>query len=183
MAESKTERDYIVPLRQSWIKKVRYKRTRASVMAIKEFVARHMKVPDRDISKVKLDTYLNNELWFRGARKPPAKVKVHVKRDGDFVLVTLAETPELVKFAQKRQEKRHKPATTKKAKKEDSAQGASKTEEKKDDKSEDEKKAESEKEKSVAAAGQQQAQQTAKAQKHTVQTQKTPQVQRKALKK
>ena len=79
MAETKTqtvkemqklEREYIIPLRSEWRKVANYRRTGRAVKAIKKFIAKHMKVPDRDLDKVKLDMYLNNELWFRGRKKP-----------------------------------------------------------------------------------------------------------------
>jgi len=46
-----------------------------------------MRVPDRDVSKVKLDIYLNQEIWFRGKKKPPAKIKVRVKKEGELYMV------------------------------------------------------------------------------------------------
>ncbi len=161
MAENKSvmEREYIIPLRREWMKVARYKRARRSVMEIKAFVARHMKVLDRDLSKVKLDSYLNNELWFRGAKKPPAKIKVRVKKDGDLVRVELAEIPDIIKFAKAKNERRHKKPDKKKAE--------PKAEEKKEEKTEEEKKKEEEKEKSVEKMHERIAEKAAKAQKHT----------------
>jgi large subunit ribosomal protein L31e len=70
------EREYIVPLRKEWLKVPRYRRAKKAVKALKEFMARHMKIYDRDLRKIKLDTYLNNELWFRGIKKPAHKIKI-----------------------------------------------------------------------------------------------------------
>lgn len=183
MAEEKTnklEREYVIPLRPEWMKVSRYKRSRRAVMAIKAFIARHMRVQDRDLDKVKLDVYLNNEVWFRGAKKPPAKIKVKATKEGDSVFVELVDMPDKWKYVKARQEKIHKKAEkpTKKA-------------EKKEEKSEDadndgveDKKEETEKEKSVAEANEKILDQTAKAQKHTQfkKPDKAP-LQRKALKK
>jgi len=169
-----TQREYTIPLRREWMKVVRYKRTRRSVKAIKAYIARHMKVPERDVSKVKLDVYLNNELWFRGAKSPPTKIRVLAKKEGDKVMVTFVETPERIKFAQKKHEKLHKKTAKKKVEKA----------EKKEEPTEEEKTIEAEKEKAVAESGQVAAHQEAKVGKHVTQTtQKQPIIHRKALQK
>ncbi len=174
MADKKSvnEREYVIPLRQAWMKKPNYKRSRAGVMEIKRFIAKHMKVADRDFDKVKLDVYLNNEIWFRGSRKPPAKVKVLAKREGDIVKVELAEMHEAVKFKKSKLDKRDKPSDKKVVEKSED----------KSEKSEDQKKDEEEKEKSVAALREKQADMDAKAQKHMVKTESRKDVQqRKSL--
>src|SRR3989344_239241 len=71
------EREYIIPLRRTWLKVPEYKRGKKAVKAIKLFLVRHMKVYDRDIRKIKIDVTLNNELRFRGIRSPPAKIKIN----------------------------------------------------------------------------------------------------------
>ncbi|OIO80142.1 hypothetical protein AUJ84_04475 [Candidatus Pacearchaeota archaeon CG1_02_32_132] len=170
----KLEREYTIPLRSKWMNKPSYKRTRASVMAIKKFIARHMKIVDRDEKKVKIDRYLNNELWFRGAKTPFSKIKVIARRDGENVIVELAEMPEKLKFAKIKDERRHKKDDKKKEKAERPEDKIEKTEE--------EKKEEKEKAKSVAIAGEKQAEMQAKEQKHMTKL-KTPQIKRMALKK
>jgi len=174
MAEtSKTlERKYIIPLRKEWMKVPKYKRTSKGVKSIKEFVAKHMKVEDRDTKKVKLDVYLNNELWFRGCKNPPSKIKVVAKKTGGLVKVELLETPEIIKFLKKRQEKRHKKVAVK----------AKLKSKEKEEKKEKEKVEEEEKEKSVEKIHEKIAEQTTKAQKHTTKIHSS-QIQRKALKK
>lgn len=142
-------------------------------MAIKKFIARHMKIADRDLDKVKLDNYLNNELWFRGSKKPLAKIKVIAKRDGDVVRVELAEMPDKWKFEKIKHEKRHKKADKKVTEKK----------EEKEEKTAEEKKDEKEKESAVAQVREKQAEMQAKADKHAVMD-KSPKVQpRLALKK
>src|SRR3989338_703162 len=109
MAEQ-LEREYIIPLRKEWRKVANYRRTGKAIKAIKQFIARHMKVPDRDVEKVKLDVYLNQEIWFRGRKKPPAKIKVRARKEGEIVKVELAEMPEHWKFVQQKKLKLHKPS-------------------------------------------------------------------------
>ncbi len=69
MAEEKL---FIINLRREFLKKPRYKRAKKAVTAVKEFIARHLKVEE-----VKIGRRLNELIWSRGARKPPAKVKVN----------------------------------------------------------------------------------------------------------
>ncbi|MDP4039438.1 MAG: 50S ribosomal protein L31e [Candidatus Pacearchaeota archaeon] len=190
MAEKKfvNEREYIIPLRKEWMKVSKYKRTARGIKAIKQFVAKHMRVPDRDLNKVKLDVYLNNEFWARGAKKPPAKIKVVVRRDKDIIKVELANVPESVKFLKARQERIHKKVEKKKTdKKEEKLEdkvdenkgGVDENKDGVDDKVE-----EKEKEKSVEKAQEKAMEKLAKTQKHSVfkKPDKAP-LQRKALKK
>jgi large subunit ribosomal protein L31e len=176
-----TSKEYIIPLRREWMKVVRYKRTFRAVNTIKKYIAKHMKVDDRNVNSVKLDVYLNNELWFRGGKKPPAKIKVKAIRSGDIVRVELVDLPDKWKFAKTREDKIHKKVDKKK--KVEEKKEEVKTEEEK--KIEEEKK-EEEKEKSTSSAkAQEQAMdKMAKVQKHTQfkKPDKAP-LQRKSLKK
>ncbi len=176
MAETqKLEREYIIPLRREWSKVPEYKRTRKAIVAIKEFIAKHMKVPERDTDKVKLDVYFNNDVWFRGAKNAPFKVKVKAVKEGDIVKVSFVHIPEYVKFAQARDERLHKKTEVKKEE--------PKVEEKKEEiKTEEEKKEESEKEKSAAVLKEKVAEQQAKDLKRATKTKET-QIHRMALKK
>lgn len=183
MAETKTqiiEREYTIPLRRVWLRVPQYKRTGKAVKAIKEFIAKHMKVPDRDVSKVKLDIYFNNELWFRGKTNPPAKVKVKVRKEGDIVRVEFAEVPEYVKFLKAKHSRLHK-KEEKKAEKQGEKKEEIKPEETKEEKAE-ERKNEVEKEKSVEQANIKLAEQAARAEKHLT-PKKEPRIRRMALKK
>jgi large subunit ribosomal protein L31e len=188
MADAKiTEREYVIPLKRKTMKVPNYKRSAKSVKVIKEFIAKHMRVPDRDTSKVKLDVYLNNEIWFRGVRKPPGKVRVKAKRDGEVVRVDFVDEPEVVKFAKARHSKLHKKSDVKKEtkvtdkKKEEKKEGLEDKMSK--EKTDEEKKAEDEKTKSVEKVQTKIAEQQAKAQKHITSSKGGPQIQRKALKK
>ncbi|MFH1291228.1 MAG: 50S ribosomal protein L31e [archaeon] len=105
-AKVELEREYVVPLRKGSLNVPRYRRASKAVKILKEFLAKHMKVENRDLRKVKIDIYLNNELWFKGIKKPMGKIKIKaVKKDG-IVYAELAEVPEAVKFAKAWVEKR-----------------------------------------------------------------------------
>lgn len=158
--KTELEREYVIPLRREWRKVANYRRAGRAAKAIKKFIARHMKVLDRDISKVKLDIYLNQELWFKGRRKPPAKIKVKARKEGDIVRVELVEMPQVLQFAKAKHEKRH--AAVKLPEKPKEVPEERKPEEK----TEEKKTEESEKEKAVAETRAKEAKQDAKAQKH-----------------
>lgn len=173
MAETKQhlERTYVIPLKKEWSKVPSYKRTRKAVVAIKQFVARHMKVYDRDLDKIKVDKYLNNQIWSRGSTNAPTRVKVKAIQEKDHVRVTFAETPKHITFTHEKHSRHHKKAEKK----------APVAEEKKE-KTAEEIKAEQEKEQSAAIVKEQIAEQQSKAAKHTTKV-KTPEIQRMALKK
>lgn len=167
------EREYIIPLREKIRAVSRYKRANKAVKSIKEFLVRHMNIYDRDLNKIKIDKYLNEHLWFRGIRKPPYKVKVKVKKDGEFVRVELAELPEKLKFKKIREEKliqkaeaAKKPSVKSEAKK---VEKVSKKEEPEDKNKDgvDDKKEETEKKTAVVEAGQKFEKTEHKKQKHT----------------
>jgi large subunit ribosomal protein L31e len=195
MAKAKSlanEREYVIPLRREILKVPRHKRTPKAVKALKQFLAKHMRIPDRDVNKIKLDDYLNKELWHRGIRNPPTKIKVKVKRDGENILVTLSELPKKFKFEQARKDKKAKAleASKKKTKEsskdkkpENKVEGSDSTDSSKEEKAE-EKAEEKEKKESSSEAKQKQAKEQAKTQKHTQSAkEKKVQPQRKALQK
>src|SRR3990167_11203854 len=105
------EREYVIPLRRNWNKVPRYKRANKAIGTIKEFLVRHMKIRDGDLNKVKIDRYLNEFVWFRGIRKPPARIKVKARKEGDIVKVELAEIPKELGFKKTKLEKRDKKAS------------------------------------------------------------------------
>lgn len=101
------EREYVVPLRDEWLKVPLYKRANKAVKALKQFMVRHMKVYDRDLRKIKVDIYLNNEIKFRGMKKPLAFIKVKaIKYDDGIVEVKLVDLPKHIEFEIARNAKR-----------------------------------------------------------------------------
>jgi len=181
MAEEKTqkiEREYVIPIRKYLIHKANYRKSGLALKVIKKFIAKHMKVPERDLSKVKVDTLLNQEIWFRGRRSPPARIKVKAIKTGDLVKVELAEIPKQIKFAEAKKEKYHKPAEEKKE-----SPKSEESQEKKEQKTEEQK--ENEKEKEIATAEQhaKEAKAQTQAQKHVTKVDKASHPTRMALKK
>ncbi len=75
------ERIYTIPLRKEFLKVPKWKRTKKSVIAVRQFLVKHMKSDN-----VKIGKYLNQELWNRGMKNPPCRVKVKVTKDKDNVV-------------------------------------------------------------------------------------------------
>ena len=173
------EREYVVPVRKRILKVPRYKRAKRAVKTVKEFLAKHMKVEDRDTRKVKIDKYLNEEIWFRGIKKPLTKIKVKAKKINGVVYAELAEIPEVVQYKINKE---------KKFKERLASIGESKPkviEKKKQEKTQEEKTEEKEKEKSTQEAGFKEQKKEAKAKKHETTGKHSPKTQprRQALKK
>ncbi len=154
------EREYIIPLRDKVRVVPRYKKTNKAVKTIKEFLARHMKIRDRDLSKIKIDKYLNEALWSRGIRKPPHKIKVKAIKEGDIVRVELAEFSDKLKFKKAREDKMLQKTKellegkkTKMAKVKEGMQGEKPSEGEESKQTEEEKVEEKEKKSAVVEAG------------------------------
>ena len=97
-AKVELEREYVVPLKKGVLNVPHYRRAKKAVRVLKEFMVKHMGVRDRDLRKVKVDINLNNEIWFRGIKKPMNKIKVKAKKIDGIVYVELAEIPAYVGF-------------------------------------------------------------------------------------
>lgn len=123
------EKEFIIPLRRKFMQTPKYRRVPKAIKAVKLFIARHMKIYDKDLRKVKLDRYLNEEIWFRGINYPPAKIKVKVKRDGENVIVQLVELSEKAKFKKAREERGKEETKKKKEKKKAEEEARKKAEE------------------------------------------------------
>jgi len=173
------EREYIIPLRRELLKVPKYKRANKAVKAIKQFLVRHMKIYDRDLRKIKIDKLLNEEIWFKGIKKPLAKIKIKAKKfDNDNVSVELAEIPQFLKYKIEK-EKRLKEKVKKAEKKPEEEK---KAEEKAEEKPE-EIKEKIEKEKATVEQGLREQKKQAKQVKHVSGKGKQPTVHRMALQK
>ncbi len=163
--EMKNEREYTIPLRSQVNKVPTYKRANKAIKTIKEFIVRHMKMRDRDLNKVKIDRYLNEFIWSRGIKNPPARIKVKVAMEGDSARVELAELGTKYGFKKSKLDRRAQKATETGKKKTEKA-----TEEKTAEKTEEEKAEEvkeiGEKKASVIEAGKKMEKQASKQMKH-----------------
>jgi len=167
----KLEREYIIPLRCEWKKVPRYKRAKKAIKAIREFLVRHMKIRDRDLNKIKIDKYLNEEIWFRGIKKPPAKIKIRAIKEKDsdrkeIVKVELVDYSEKAKFKKAREEKILKEGEEKAKKKKKEQKIEEKPKEAETKEGEEKKEETEEKKKAVVEAGEKLQKAAAKKTKH-----------------
>ncbi len=131
-----SERVYTIPLRDAY-EKPRTKRAKVAVKIIRQFAARHMK---SSIDNVIISNYLNAIVWKRGIQKPPRKVKVKMKKDGDIVYVYALDEKEIQKKENKgrKSEKKDNKMEEKEEKKSDGKIKGDSEYKSKEDKSKDE---------------------------------------------
>ena len=98
-------REFVIPLREKCRVVPCYKKTNKAIKTIKEFLVRHMKIRDRDLSKIKLDVHLNEFMWKDGIKNPPHKVKVKATKDGENVRVELVSIPKKIEQKKARRER------------------------------------------------------------------------------
>lgn len=67
------ERLHTINLRKEFNKVASYKRSKKAIIALKEYISQHMKVP---IKGIKIGKELNLKIWEHGRKNPPAKIKV-----------------------------------------------------------------------------------------------------------
>lgn len=79
------DRLYTIPLRDAY-EGSRFNRARKAIRIVKEYLARHTKSDN-----VRLDPSINQDLWVRGIKKPPRRVKVKVMDEDGKLTATLAE--------------------------------------------------------------------------------------------
>lgn len=113
MAEKKLadERIYTIPLKREVLKSPRVKRSPRAIRTIHAFLERHMKSDD-----IRISQKVNEAVWIRGIHKPPAKIKVKAKREGETVYALLPdEVFEIKKKEEKKPDEAQKTALQKKA--------------------------------------------------------------------
>ncbi|UZE93568.1 MAG: 50S ribosomal protein L31e [Candidatus Pacearchaeota archaeon] len=145
--EKKEEKIYTIPLKKEWLKTPRHKRAKKAMKAIKEFMVRHMKVPDRDINKVKIDRWINEAVWLRGIKKPPQKIIVKAIKDSEGnVKVEFQGLPPGFKVEEEKLKKKIEKTRTREKKKEEEKKKKKEVKKKKEpeEKTEEEKKEEEE---------------------------------------
>ncbi|MGM5480603.1 MAG: 50S ribosomal protein L31e [Nanobdellota archaeon] len=93
MADNTLTRTYTIPLRKSFFAVPKYRRAKRSISVIKKFLERHMKSDN-----IKLGKRLNEKIWERGIKNPPARVTVTAVKDKDSVVKAELEGHEYVDF-------------------------------------------------------------------------------------
>ncbi len=116
---AKIERTYTIPLRREWLKSPKHRRSKKAVKAVREFLAKHMKV---ELSEVKIGKNLNEDVWKHGIKNPPCRIKVNViKEDSGIVFAELIghKIEEMIAKEDKGKKKVKKPEAPKEEKKEE----------------------------------------------------------------
>ena len=78
--EEELSRVYTINLSKVWLSPEN-RRTKRAINMIKEFATRHMKAEE-----IKIDEELNRQMWKRGIRHPPRRVRVKMVKDEDDVV-------------------------------------------------------------------------------------------------
>jgi large subunit ribosomal protein L31e len=104
-------RTYTVPLRKEYLKTPKWRRAEKAVSTLRSFVERHSK-----IEEIKIGRWVNESIWKRGAKNPPSRVRVDVKRVADSVTVELSELPRKAKTKEIPEKVEEKPKKDSKAK-------------------------------------------------------------------
>jgi large subunit ribosomal protein L31e len=106
MAEEKI---FTIPLREAF-EKQRVKKSKKAVIIIRNYLKRHMKS-----DKIKIGKSINENIWKRGAKKTPRKIRIHAIKEDDVIYAELIgidiKTPskeELTKKEKKKKEKKEK---------------------------------------------------------------------------
>ncbi|MBS3123292.1 50S ribosomal protein L31e [Candidatus Woesearchaeota archaeon] len=79
--EAIAERTYTIPLRKEFLKVPKWRRTEKALVAVREFLQKHMKSED-----VKIGPSINEYVWKHGIRNPPSRVKVNTSKDDKGVV-------------------------------------------------------------------------------------------------
>ncbi|HLE35362.1 MAG TPA: 50S ribosomal protein L31e [Nitrososphaerales archaeon] len=87
--EEELSRVYTINLSKVWLSPEN-RRTKRAINMIKEFATRHMKAEE-----IKIDEELNRQMWKRGIRHPPRRVRVKMVKDEDDIVTVSAYSEEV----------------------------------------------------------------------------------------
>lgn len=74
------ERIYTVPLARAWVSQ-KHRRAERAVSLLRAFAKRHMKP-----TAIIIDPEVNEEIWSRGIRNPPRRIRVRMSKDSEGVV-------------------------------------------------------------------------------------------------
>jgi large subunit ribosomal protein L31e len=94
------KRIHTIPLRKEFNKVSKWRRSKKAVTALRDYVKKHYRMDSVVIGKE-----LNEKIWSRGNKKPPARVKVVALKKDDKVFLYLEEK---YKEPEKEEEKKKK---------------------------------------------------------------------------
>jgi large subunit ribosomal protein L31e len=120
------ERVYTINLGKVWLSP-NNQRAKRAINMIKEFAEHHMKT-----EQIKIDQELSQQVWKRGIRSPPRKIRVKMSKTEDgYVMVSPYEDESAKPKAEEKAKKSDKKAEPKEEAKPEAKEGAEKPEAKK----------------------------------------------------
>ncbi len=81
------EKIYDVPLRRYFTESSRRKKAPHAVKGVIDFISKKTRS-----NNIVIGEDINRSIWARGISKPPAKIRVRVKKDGDKIVAELVGT-------------------------------------------------------------------------------------------
>lgn len=90
------KRIHVIPLRRETVKVGAWRRSPKAIRALRDYVLKHYRT-----GNVKVGKYLNERIWERSGRYPPAKVKVVAVKGDDKVFLELEDKYEEPKVDKK----------------------------------------------------------------------------------
>ncbi|MFQ6020499.1 MAG: 50S ribosomal protein L31e [Candidatus Aenigmatarchaeota archaeon] len=110
------ERIFNIPLRDAYGKQ-RIRRSKKAANIVRNYLKRHMKA-----EKIKIGKSINENIWKRGAKKPPRKIRIHAIKEEDIVYAELIGvdivTPSKKELKKKEKKKKARKEKIKKERKE-----------------------------------------------------------------
>lgn len=120
------ERVYTINLGKVWLSP-NNQRAKRAINMIKEFAEHHMKT-----EQIKIDQELSQQVWKRGIRSPPRKIRVRMSKTEDgYVMVSPYEEESVKPKAEEKAKKSDKKAEPKEEAKPEAKEAAEKPEAKK----------------------------------------------------
>ncbi len=127
------ERIYNIPLRRDVVMSPKWRRSKKAINVIQAYLLKHTKV-----SNIKLSRWINEFVWEKGGKNPPAKItlKVSIDKEKNIARAELAELPKKATRkleTKKKEEAKAKRVEEKKPQIEEVPAEEEKTEEKKEE--------------------------------------------------
>ncbi len=82
------ERIFSLRLRKAIESGPNYKRASRAIKYIKKYISKHMHV---DVSQVKINNNINDQIWSRGGKNPPIRIRVACTKKDNKVEVRLLQ--------------------------------------------------------------------------------------------
>ncbi len=80
------EKIYDVPLRRYFTESGRRKKAPHAIKGVRDFISKKARS-----NNIVIGEDINRTIWARGVSKPPAKIRIRVRKDGDKAIAELVE--------------------------------------------------------------------------------------------